>query len=262
MRVNYIKKPLSITNISQYSKIVIKIHNFIENKTKFKQKLTRIWQIFQSQRMEDSRLLPYMISIFILITFAAIVVGVLAGGFRMYIMPIIGLILSTLSSLMIFNQRTKKSMYIKAEGQTGAAAWVLNSFKGRWYTTAAVVTSSHFDVVHRVVGKPGIIFIGEGAANRVKLLLAQEKKRTARIISDIPIYSILIGNQNTIGEIPLSKLKRYLLKLPKNITNKQIDFIESRLTALNSKNKMLKKGPIPTGFKMRNIQRTTRTKRN
>ena len=38
------------------------------------------------------------------------------------------------------------------------------------------------DVVHRAVGKAGIVLVAEGNPNRVKGLLAAEKKKMARIV--------------------------------------------------------------------------------
>jgi hypothetical protein len=103
-----------------------------------------------------------------------------------------------------------------------------------------------------------VIFVGEGSATRVKPLLAQEKKRTARLVGDVPIYDIMVGNGE--GEVPLAKLERHMTKLPANITVKQMDSLESRLMALGSKGgaAAMPKGPLPGQAKMRNVQRTVR----
>ncbi len=98
--------------------------------------------------------------------------------------------------------------------------------------TPGVAATGHFDAVHRVIGRPGVIFVAEGSPARVRPLLAQEKKRTARLVGDIPIYDVVVGNGE--GEVPLSKLERHLTKLPANITVKQMDSLESRLGALGS----------------------------
>ena len=105
-----------------------------------------------------------------------------------------------------------------------------------------------------------MIFVGEGSAARVKPLLAQEKKRTARLIGDTPIYDIVVGNGE--GEVPLSKLERHLTKLPANITAKQMDALESKLVALGSRigPAAMPKGPLPANAKMRGVQRTVRRK--
>ena len=146
---------------------------------------------------------------------------------------LLGVVLGALVAFIIFGRRAQKSVYSKAEGQTGAAAWALDNLRGKWRVTPGVAATGHFDAVHRVIGRPGVIFVGEGSRRRVKPLLAQEKKRTARLVGDIPIYDIVVGNGE--GEVPLAKLERHLTKLPANITVKQMDSLESRLAALGTK---------------------------
>ena len=224
-----------------------------------KQRRAQLWQAFQIQRKEDKRLLPYMIGAFVLIVALAVAMAAYSGGIFSWItLPILGVLLGALVAFIIFGRRAQKSVYQKAEGQTGAAAWALENLRGKWRVTSAVVATGNFDIVHRVIGRPGVIFVGEGVANRVKPLLAQEKKRTARVVGDTPIYDIIVGNGE--GEVPLSKLERHLNKLPANITVKQMDSIESRLAALGSKSgpASLPKGPLPNGAKMRGMQRTAR----
>jgi hypothetical protein len=223
-----------------------------------KQRRRQLWQAFQMQRKEDKRLLPYMIGAFVLIVAAAIVAGIFAGGFTGWMMIPFGVILGALVAFIIFGRRAQKSVYRKAEGQTGAAAWALDNMRGKWRVTPGVAATGHFDAVHRVIGRPGVIFVAEGSPTRVKPLLAQEKKRTARLVGDVPIYDVVVGNGD--GEVPLAKLERHLTKLPANITVKQMDSLESRLAALGSRAGMaaMPKGPMPSAAKLRGVQRTVR----
>ena len=225
-----------------------------------KQRRSQLWQAFQIQRKEDKRLLPYMIGAFVLIVGASVALGLFAGGFTKFLMIPLGVILGVLVAFIIFGRRAQKSVYKKAEGQTGAAAWALDNLRGKWRVTPGVAATGHFDAVHRVIGRPGVLLVGEGAPSRVKPLLAQEKKRVARLVGDVPIYDIVVGNGE--GEVPLAKLERHLNKLPANITVKQIDSLESRLVALGSKigPAAMPKGPMPNGAKMRGVQRTVRRK--
>ena len=226
-----------------------------------KERRSQLWQAFQMQRKEDKRLLPYMIGAFVLIVAAAVVAGVFSGStFTLVTLIVFGVVLGALLAFVIFGRRAQKSVYRKAEGQTGAAAWALDNLRGKWRVTPGVAATGHFDAVHRVIGRPGVIFVGEGSATRVKPLLAQEKKRTARLIGDTPIYDIVVGNGE--GEVPLSKLERHLTKLPANITVKEMDALESRLAALGSRMgpAAMPKGPLPAGAKMRGVQRTVRRK--
>ncbi|BBZ76515.1 membrane protein [Mycolicibacterium anyangense] len=223
-----------------------------------KQRRAQLWQAFQMQRKEDKRLLPYMIGAFVLVVAASVAVGVYAGGFTMYLMILLGVVLGALVAFIIFGRRAQKSVYSKAEGQTGAAAWALDNLRGKWRVTPGVAATGHFDAVHRVIGRPGVIFVAEGVPSRVKPLLAQEKKRTARLVGDVPIYDVIVGNGE--GEVPLAKLERHLTKLPANITVKQMDTLESKLVALGSRMgpAAMPKGPLPAQAKMKGVQRTVR----
>lgn len=223
-----------------------------------KERRAQLWQAFNIQRQEDKRLLPYMIGAFVLIVGVSVAVGVWAGGLTTITIIPFGVLLGGLVTFIIFARRAQKSVYRKAEGQTGAAAWALDNMRGKWRVTQGVAATGHFDAVHRVVGRPGVILVGEGTAARVKPLLAQEKKRTARVVGDVPIYDIVVGNDE--GEVPLAKLERHLTRLPANITAKQMDALESRLAALGSRAgaAVMPKGPLPNAGKMRGVQRTVR----
>lgn len=225
-----------------------------------RQRRAQLWQAFNMQRKEDKRLLPYMIGAFVLIVGISVGVAVWSGGFALYTMIPLGVLLGVLVAFIIFGRRAQRSVYKKAEGQTGAAAWALENLRGKWRVTPGVAATGHFDAVHRVIGRPGVIFVAEGSTTRVKPLLAQEKKRTARLIGEVPIYDIIVGNGD--GEVPLAKLERHLTRLPANITVKQMDTLESRLAALSSRTGAgtLPKGPMPGNAKMRGVQRTVRRK--
>ncbi len=223
-----------------------------------KERRGQLWQAFNMQRKEDKRLLPYMVGAFVLIVGISVAAGLWAGGLTMLTLIPLGVLLGALVMFIIFSRRAQRSIYSKAEGQTGAAAWVLDNLRGKWRVTPGVAATGHFDAVHRVLGRPGVILVGEGSAARVKPLLAQEKKRTARLIGEVPIYDIVVGNGE--GEVPLGKLERHLTRLPNNINAKQIDSLESRLAALGSRAgaAVMPKGPLPNAGKMRGMQRTVR----
>lgn len=223
-----------------------------------KQRRTQLLQAFHMQRKEDKRLLPYMIGAFLAVVLASVLAGFLIGGFTKYLMIVLGVVLGVLVAFIVFGRRTQKSIYRKAEGQAGAGAWVLDNMRGKWRVTKTVAVNGNFDAVHRVIGRPGVIFVGEGSPSRVKHLLAQEKKRTARLVGEVPIYDVIIGDGE--GEVPLAKLERHLNKLPANISVAKMDSLESKLTALGTKQgpAAVPKGPLPPQAKMRGVQRTVR----
>ncbi|MFI5534886.1 DUF4191 domain-containing protein [Nocardia sp. NPDC051900] len=224
-------------------------------KQQSRERRKQLWQAFQMQRKEDKLLLPLMIGALVGITAVFAVIG-LIFGLTWFLIPL-GVVLGALVAFIIFGRRVQKSVYRKAEGQAGAAAWVLDNLQGKWRVSNGIAATTQLDAVHRVIGLPGVVLVAEGSPQRVKSLLAQEKKRTARLIGDTPIYDVVIGNDE--GQIPLKDLQRYLTKLPRNIDAKRMDLIEGRLAALSARSgPALPKGPMPAGAKMRGVQRTIR----
>ena len=222
-----------------------------------KERRQQLWQTFQMVRKEDKLLLPLMIGALVGITVVFLVVGFIFG-LQWFLLPI-GILLGALAAFIIFGRRVQKNVYAKAEGQAGAAWWVLDNLQGKWRATQAVAATTQLDAVHRVIGLPGVVLVAEGAPHRVKSLLAQEKKRAARLIGDTPIYEFVVGNDE--GQVPLAKLQRTITRLPKNIDTKTLDTIEARMSALQKKGgsgAAMPKGPIPGGAKQRGIQRTVR----
>src|SRR2546429_49383 len=154
-----------------------------------------------------------------------------------------------LLAVIIFGRRVQRNVFGKAEGQPGAAAWALDNMRGRWTVTPTVAGTAQLDAVHRVIGRPGVVLVAEGAPHRVKSLLAQEKKRVARVVGDTPIYDLIVGNEE--DQVPLRRLQQRIMKLPNNLKPAQIDTLEKRLSALASRGAALPKGPMPQGTKMR-----------
>ncbi|GGM54292.1 membrane protein [Longimycelium tulufanense] len=212
----------------------------------------QIFEAFKMQRREDKALVPLMLAVFLGVTAVLFGLGFIWGLHWMFL-PV-GIAFGALGAVILFGRRVQRNVYGKAEGQPGAAAWTLENMKGRWRVTTAVAATGQLDTVHRVIGKPGIVLVGEGTPHRVRSLLTQEKKRVARLVGETPIYDVIVGTEE--GQVPLRKLQSHLTRLPRNITTAQIDSLENRLAALRSKGVGMPKGPMPQGAKMRNIQRT------
>jgi hypothetical protein len=223
-------------------------------RTERKARRGQIFEAFKVQRREDKLLLPLMIGVFVVPIVVAYVVG-LFFGLQWTLLPL-GVVVGALLAVVLFGRRVQRTVYGKAEGQPGAAAWALDQMRGRWEVTQAVAGTTQLDAVHRVLGRPGVVLVAEGVPHRVKGLLAQEKKRVSRVVGDTPIYDIIVGNDE--GQIPLRRLQQHIMKLPRNITSQQIDALETRLAALASRGQAMPKGPLPQGAKMRNVQRAMR----
>lgn len=150
------------------------------------------------------------------------------------------LLTGAFAALIVFNMRARRAMYGAIEGQLGAAAAVLQQMRGAWFVTPAVAINGKQDLVHRVVGRPGVVLVGEGAAQRVKGLLAQERKRLSRAVGDIPIHTLVVGDGEDL--VPLAKLQARVSKLPAKMRRNDVAKLERRLKPLT------RALPIPGGI--------------
>jgi len=187
----------------------------------------------------------------------AIVVAVPIGLWLNWLTALILAIpMALLAATFWFSRRAMRAAYTQIDGQPGAAAAVIQSLRGgNWLVTPAVAANKNQDIVSRVVGKPGVILISEGPSSRVVHMLANERKRTARWLPEIPIYEIQVGNEE--GQVPLIKLQKALNKLPRNLRGGEITEVRRRLDALgNAASSMpIPKGPVPTSTRQVRRQR-------
>jgi len=199
--------------------------------------------------------LPWLL----LITFVAVaavveLIGILLSLPLVFI-PL-AILFGVLAALIVFGRRAQGSAYRQVEGQPGAAAWVLEGMRGDWRVTSGVAGTTQLDAVHRVLGRPGVILVAEGAPSRVRNLLAQEKKKVARLVGDAPIYDILVGDGE--GQVPLPKLSAHVMKLPRNLTAAEVNSLGRRLSALGGPKMPVPGGPLPGGRQMSVSQRQVR----
>jgi hypothetical protein len=196
-------------------------------------------------RKSNPRALPIVAGAGVGTAVVLIVAGLLTGLPGLFI-PL-GVLLGVLVAALLFVRFAQSSMYSALEGQPGAAAEILMRMRGNWTITPAITGNRNMDVVHRAVGKPGVVLIGEGNPSGLGSLLAAEKKRVSRVAYDVPIYDIQVGDGN--GRVPIRKLQMHLRKLPNNLKGPAVADLNSRLKALPQSLQM-PKGPPPRGARM------------
>ncbi|GAA3747359.1 DUF4191 domain-containing protein [Streptomyces tremellae] len=163
---------------------------------------------------------------------------------------ILGFILAFLAMAIIFGRRAERAAFGQMEGQPGAAAAVLENVGRGWTTTPAVAMNRSQDVVHRAVSKAGIVLVGEGNPNRLKSLLAAEKRKMARVVVDVPVQDIIVGDGE--GQVPLKKVRATLLKMPRVVDGPTVTTTNDRLRAMGDlmSNMPVPKGPMPKNVRM------------
>ncbi|MGY1619572.1 DUF4191 domain-containing protein [Geodermatophilus sp. SYSU D00691] len=221
---------------------------------RFGRQLGMIKQAYSLTRKNDPKL-PWILLITFVAVFAVIEVIAILVGSPFLFLPI-AVLLAALVALIVFGRRAQGTAYRQVEGQPGAASWVLDGMRGDWQVTSGVAGTPQLDAVHRVTGRPGIILVGEGAPNRVRNLLAQEKKKIARVVGDTPIYDIVVGDDE--GQVPLRKLSAHVMKLPRNLSGGEVNALRRRMGALGGPKMPVPGGPLPGGRQMTISQRQVR----
>lgn len=154
--------------------------------------------------------------------------------------PLWSLPLGLLGALVMFNWRAQRAQYAALAGQPGAAAAIVERMRGQWVLRPVVAYSSKQDLVHRVVGRCGVVLVGEGSPAKVRALLAQETKRLAKVVGDVPVHTVVVGDGE--GEVALNRLQLHLTRLPRKLGRADVGALERRLRPLD-------RGlPIPKGI--------------
>ncbi|HEX9765830.1 MAG TPA: DUF4191 domain-containing protein [Nitriliruptorales bacterium] len=206
-----------------------------------KQRLARILEVWRVTRQVDDRLVVFVAGAAAIgLGVGYLLFGVLFGGWLSGV--IFGLAFGLLGALVAFGRRTQKAQYAAIEGQPGAAYAVMEAMRGQWFITPAIAITRKQDMVHRAVGRCGVVLVAEGSPARGKQLLAQELKRHARLTGNAPLESVLVGDGDK--QVPVDKLSSHLMKLPRTLKKTEVPRLEKKLRALN-RDLPMPKGVIP-----------------
>jgi hypothetical protein len=213
-------------------------------------RLKQIRLVASLVNQQDRKALPIVIGSAVAIIVVCVLVGIFTGTLA-FLIPV-GVLLGLLTAMILFGRFAQAAQFKAIEGQPGAAAAVLQSMRGNWTVTPAVTANRNMDVVHRAVGRPGVILVGEGAPSRLTPLIAAEKKKTARVAHEVPVYDFQVGNAE--GQVPVRQLQRKIMRLPRNLRPAAVSDLNYRLKALQPSMQM-PKGPLPKGARQPRMPR-------
>ena len=187
-----------------------------------------------------------LFAIFILVLIIGTSLGFIFGR------PVYGgfvtLPLAALATMFFFTRIAGSAAYTNIEGQLGAGASVLMAIRKGWTTTPAIAVNKQQDMVHRSVGRAGIVLTGEGGF-AVRQMMQDEKRKSERYAPGVPIYEVYVGDGE--GQVSIRKLQKHLAKLPKKLTATQMREVRARLKAVGGMSLPIPKGPMPKNVKIR-----------
>ena len=222
-----------------------------KRKSKEKKIKTPRFQTFRDAYAVTKQVKPW-ISIALIATFLVtwvIGIGIGAAIGQPVYLGFVFLPIALLAAMLLFTRQAGSAAYVSIEGQMGAGASVLMAIRKGWTTTPAVAVSRNQDMVHRSVGRAGIVITGEGS-DSVKQMMSDERKKAERFAPGVPVIEILIGNED--NRVPIRKLQKEMRRLPKKLTAHQMREVRARLKAVGGMSMPIPKGPMPTrGGKIR-----------
>jgi len=191
------------------------------------------------------------ISIALIVTFLIVLaIGITLG--IIFNHPVYGgfvtIPVAVLAAMFLFTRVAGTAAYANIEGQIGAGASVLMAIRKGWTTTPAVAVNRQQDMVHRSVGRAGIVLTGEGGF-AVRQMILDEKKKAERFAPGVPITEIIVGDGE--GQVSIRKLQKHVAKLPKKLSAHQMREVRARLKAVGGLSMPIPKGPMPKGIKIR-----------
>lgn len=219
------------------------------------EKMSRRRQILETYRMSkqtDPKIGLWILGAFLLfagVGFALFFVLPGSGALGYVIAGLGSLMFGLLGAMIVFSRRAQKAAYNRLEGSPGAGARALTMLRRGWKTDEMIGLTKQQDLVHRVVGPPGIVLVGEGSPHRLRQLMASERRKHERVASEIPIHEVIVGNDE--GQVPLPKLVRHVQKLGRQVKPAEMTDVLNRLKALDAQRPKLPmpRGPVPTSMK-------------
>ena len=200
---------------------------------------------YSMAKEQYSLVLLRCIAVFLPVWFIGIIIGAIYDhpGYAAFVtFP-----LAFLAAFFFFTRLASNAAYASIENQAGAGASVLMSIRKGWTVTPAVAVNKNQDMVHRAVGKPGIVLVGEGGF-ALRALLIDEKRKLERFAPGVPVHEIVIGNSE--GQISVRKLQRAMRKFPKKLSTVQLRELRARMKAVGGLNIPIPKGPMPKNLRM------------
>ena len=187
-----------------------------------------------------------LLAVFLVVWAIGIGIGV-ALDHPIYV-AFVSLPVALLAAMFFFTRQASTAAYSSIEGQLGAGASVLMAIRKGWTTTPAVAVARNQDMVHRSVGRAGIVLVGEGSQG-VKQMLADERRKSERFAPGVPITEVIVGDLQ--GQVSIRKLQKHLSKLPKKLSAHQMREVRARLKAVGGMSMPIPKGPLPKGVRIR-----------
>jgi len=207
-------------------------------------RVRQMTHVFKLTAKEDKSFAPLAAAALLVPLAAGVVAAVLASS---WFWGTTGLLVGLIAFLGVFTWRARRANFRRYAGQPGAAELAFRELpKKGWQVSLAITGNRYQDILHRVVGPPGIVLVGEGQPGRVRQMLESEAKKHQTIRQGVPVTTLVVGDG--ANQVQLAKLASSIKKLPKVVRPAELTEIKARLQALDAVRPRvpLPRGPMPS----------------
>jgi hypothetical protein len=174
---------------------------------------------------------------------AAVLFGAFVWRGHIGYMAFLATPVALLAATIFLARRAEAAAYSRIEGRPGAVASALGTIRRGWTIEQDPVALDPrtMDMVFRMVGRPGIVLIGDGNPAKLGGMLRKERQRMARVAPGVAITEFTVGRGE--GQVPLPKLVRKLKRLRPVLKKAALGEVNRRIRSIGGM-----KLPVPKGI--------------
>jgi hypothetical protein len=219
-------------------------------------RIAQVRQVFTAAKAVDPQIGWWMALVALGVLVLAAILGLVFHAL-VYAL-ILGIPLALLAATIVLSRRAERAAYRQIEGQPGAVGAALRSIRRGWFIEEQPVAAdaqratdlTSAALVYRLVGRPGIVLVGEGPSGRAQKLLAAERRKVERVASGVPVTLLRIGDGDGENEVPIRKLSNRVQRLKPVLTKDEVTVVNKRLKSIGGVRPPLPKGIDPTKVRM------------
>lgn len=211
--------------------------------------MRQLWRVYKITAKNDPSSAWVALLGFLLAVAAGLLIGFFLGGgnpWSLTLWIITGTTSGLLIAMIIMSRRAERSAYKQIEGQAGAVSAVLNSqIRRSWRATPTpvAINAKSREAVYRMIGKPGVVLIGEGGTARVGQMLQDEARKIQRIAPGVTIHQLKVTTDDS--GVRIYDLLKTVYKLKKSLSRAEVTAVANRIESLGGFSMPIPKGIDP-----------------
>lgn len=217
-----------------------------KDKVKEPGRIRQLWRVYKITAKQDKN----SVWVALLAFLSALAVGLLLSVFTTGGNPFLAtawivsaVITGVLLAMIVMSRRAERMAFLQIEGQAGAVGAVLDSqIRRSWRASSrpVAVAPKTMDAVYRMIGRPGVVLIGEGSSARLRQMLDDEQRKVNRAAPGVPVSKLVVSTDDS--GVRLHQLLKTVYKLDKKLTKAEVTAVSNRLESLGGSL------PIPKGI--------------